>query len=137
MSIVHTQREPTVNVVMLTGVRRSMAREIDDTAERVHVPPYDHATLALFTRLSDASATEAVRKWSITMGLDPAQPIAAQEMFAGLRKLAAMANDPEAKADAEFLRRFRLLWQGMGGKLVLAAATLLLTQALYLVWRGF
>jgi hypothetical protein len=73
----------------------------------------------------------------IAMGLDPDDPIKAQEDFALMRYVGEKVRDPEFKEDLAWLRRARKTSDGVTGKALLTAIGIAVAGALHAFYAGF
>jgi len=92
--------------------------------------------VALLRDVAEAAAEKAVKSTFVALGLDPNDPINAQANFVFLRNLAAAGEDPDAQADAQWVRRTRKRSEGIVGKAVATAVGLAVLQTLYLIGSG-
>jgi hypothetical protein len=116
----------------------SPRRPEDDAAdERVHMEGYEQANTAFFTRLAEAASEATVNRMLTSFGISVKDPIELQRFFHVLRTLADNHTDEEARLDAAFVRNLRRLFHGLLGKVIGAAAVLVVGSALSIAWTGF
>jgi len=103
---------------------------------RINVAGLSPGDVALLKSVADAAAESAVKRMFVSMGLDPEDPINAQANFNFLRNLNERNDDPEAQADAIWVRKARLRSEGMIGKAVSVAVGAAVLNLIYLVGKG-
>jgi hypothetical protein len=103
-----------------------------DTTNRIHISGLGPGDVALLKNIAVEAAEQTTRTWLLKMGLNPDQPIIAQENFVALRQLAT----PETRTDLEFLRRWRPRLEGMPGKVLGAAITIGVLGAAQVTWAN-
>lgn len=103
---------------------------------RIHIGELSPGDVALLKDVAEAAAEKAVNKCLIAMGLDPNDPIKAQEDFSIMRYVGEKIRDPEFKEDLAWLRRSRTLSQGIFGKAFMTAVGLACVGALNALWQG-
>jgi hypothetical protein len=89
--------------------------------------------VALLQQVATEAANQAVTSTFTRMGLDPAEPLVSQAIFAKLRE---MAQDEELPADFDWTRRTRTRMEGMLGKALLTAVALAVVGAAHTAWAG-
>lgn len=104
---------------------------------RIHIEGLTPGDVALLKDVAEAAAEKAVKKTFTMMGLDPNDPIKAQEEFSLMRYVNAKAQDAELKDDLSWLRRARKRSDGVIGKAILSAISIGVAGALMAFWLGF
>jgi hypothetical protein len=102
----------------------------------IHVRGLSPGDVALLRDVAEAAAEKAVKSTFVALGLDPDDPINAQKNFVFLRNLAAAGEDPEAQADAQWLRRTRKRAEGIVGKAFTTAVGVTVLHVIYLNVSG-
>lgn len=105
--------------------------------DRIIIGDLSPGDVALLKDVAESAAEKAVHKCLVAMGLDPNNPIKAQEDFGIMRYVGEKVRDPELKEDLAWVRRARKGSEGIVGKAVLAAITIAVGGALHTLWVGF
>lgn len=113
-----------------------MARRGEE-GDNVHISGYTPSDVAFFTRLANEAAEAGIKRAFTAMGLNPEQPFVSQQLFQVLRKIAEDHDDEDARLDAAFVRRWRKMIDGIVGKILAAAAGLVVVGALRVLWDAF
>ena len=101
--------------------------------DRFHIKGLGPGDIALLRNVADEAAGNAVKRTFVAMGLDPEEPLVAQEIFAGLRK---MFDDKHLPADMAWVRKSRKLSQGMIGKAVMTTIGAGVLGLIHAAWTG-
>lgn len=104
------------------------------TENRLHIGNLGPGDVALLKQVSDEAAHKAVHQAFLVMGLDLDDPIASQRDFAILRDFSTKHG--QLRADLEWLHNTRSFMQGIGGKVVYAAMSLVVVGAGHALWSG-
>lgn len=104
--------------------------------DRIKIGELSPGDVALLKDVAEAAAEKAVNKCFIAMGLDPNDPIKAQEDFGIMRYVGDKVRDPEFKEDLAWVRRARKRSDGVIGKALLTAVGLSVVGALHALWLG-
>ena len=98
--------------------------------------PTKEELLALAANAAEEAATRAVNKTLLLIGIDPANPLAAQRDFATLREVVKMVSDPAYRKDWEHVRWWREFIESVKAKGALTAIGALVTGLGTAVWLG-
>lgn len=120
------------------AVERLTKMEGDDDhfPDRIRIGQLSPGDTALLRDLAEAAAEKAVHKCMIAMGLNPKDPIKAQQDFGIMRYVGDKIRDPEFKRDLEWVHRARLRGEGMIGKALITAVGLSVVGAMHAIWNG-
>lgn len=120
------------------AVERLMAMSGDEEGypDRIRIGQLSPGDTALLRDLAEAAAEKAVHKCMIAMGLDPGDPIKAQNDFGIMRHVGEKMRDPAFKADLDWARRARLRSEGIFGKIIITVAGLSAVGAMHAIWSG-
>ncbi len=80
-------------------------------------------------QVASVAAKQAVQETLMSLGLDVANPIAAQQMFTGLREVVHTFANKEFQADLAHVRTWRVTMSGIKSKGVGTAVGILVTAA--------
>jgi hypothetical protein len=108
----------------------------DDREDRIRIGELSPGDVALLKDVADAAAEATVRRMLIAMGLDPNNPINAQEDFSLMRYVNDKVRDPEFKQDLAWVRRARKASEGIFGKIMLTAVGIAVAGGLTTFWQG-
>lgn len=86
--------------------------------------------------IAEAAAERAVWKTLIAIGINPADPIKAQQDFAIMREVGELARNSEFRKDLEHTRRWRLAVESVTTKGMGAAIVVLVGGTLGALWAG-
>lgn len=104
--------------------------------DRIRIGQLSPGDTALLRDLAEAAAEKAVNKCFVAMGLDPGNPIKAQEDFGVMRYVVERVREPEFKEDLTWVRRTRKRGEGLVGKALITAVGLSVVGALHAIWAG-
>lgn len=104
--------------------------------DRIKIGELSPGDVALLRDVAEAAAEKAVHKCFVAMGLDPSDPIKAQEDFGIMRYVGEKIRDPDMKEDLAWVRRSRRRSDGMLGKAVATAVGLSVVGAMHALWMG-
>jgi hypothetical protein len=104
--------------------------------DRIRIGDLSPGDVALLKDVAEAAAERAVKKCFVAMGLDPSDPIKAQEDFGIMRYVGDKIRDPDFKEDLNFLRRTRVRSEGVIGKALATAIGLSVLGAAHAMWEG-
>ena len=79
---------------------------------------------------------ETVKSTLLQLGIDVADPIAAQEEMAAIREIAKHVGDPEYQADQLHLRKWRKSMESASNMTLKTALGVLVTSILGALWLG-
>ena len=95
------------------------------------------AQIRRLSEIAEAAAERAVHKTLTAIGIDVADPIAAQRDFAMMREIGGFATSADFRKDLEHCRRWRLTMEKMQEKGFLTLIGLMVTGAGAALWLGF
>lgn len=113
-----------------------MEEEQPPYPDRIRIGQLSPGDTALLRDLAEAAAEKAVHKVFVTMGLDPANPIKAQEDFSVMRYVGDKIRDPAFKDDLAWVRRSRLRGEGIVGKAMATAVGIAVLGGAHAIWSG-
>lgn len=87
-------------------------------------------------KLIRETVEETVKSTLLQLGIDVADPIAAQEEMAAVREIAKHVGDPEYQADQLHLRRWRKSMESASNMTLKTALGILVTGILGALWLG-
>lgn len=109
---------------------------MSERESRINVGDLKPGDIALLKDIAEAAAERAVKMTFIAMGLDPADPIAAQRDFSFLRDMTVRTRDPAFNDDMNWVRRTRVRWDGMLGKVLVGVFGIAALGGLHALWDG-
>jgi hypothetical protein len=104
--------------------------------DRIKIGDLSPGDVALLKDVAEAAAEKAVNKTLLAMGLDPSDPIKAQQDFSIMRYVGDKVREDEFKEDLAWVRRARKRSDGIIGKVLLTAVGLGVVGALHALWQG-
>lgn len=108
-----------------------MSDETNHVHEHVHQTDY-----ALIERIAAEAARKAVQDTLTKLGIDHADPLAAQRDFAALREVRQLVESPDYQADLMHLRTWRKSMENVRSKGLLTVVGLLVTGLAAAMWLG-
>lgn len=104
--------------------------------DRIKIGDLSPGDVALLKDVAEVAADNAVKKWLVAIGIDPNNPVKAQQEFTTMRYVIEKVHDTEFKDDLSWLRRARKNSEGIIGKAVLTAVGLSVVGAVHAMWQG-
>jgi hypothetical protein len=104
----------------------------DRHEDRIRIGELGPGYIALLRNVSDEAAAKAVRNAFIAIGIDPDDPIKAQDIFALLRTM----GDEEFRDDLHWTRRNRRRTEGFFGKAVVGFVSVGVLAGAQALWAG-
>lgn len=96
----------------------------------------DDHLIARMTGVAEVAAEKAVWKTLIAIGINPADPIKAQEDFAIMREVGTLARNSEFRKDLEHTRKWRLAVESATSKGMLTMLGIIVSGAAGALWLG-
>jgi hypothetical protein len=104
--------------------------------DRIRIGNLGPGDIALLKNIASEAAEQAVRKFAVTMGMDPDDPLGTQSDFGALRDVAGKMKDDAFHEDLRWLRTTRTRAQGIHGKAISAAVVVAVGGGLDALWTG-
>lgn len=93
-------------------------------------------TQAELQDIAEVAAQKAVTQTLLTLGIDAANPLRAQQDFVVLREMRSLMQDQEFQADMAHIRRWRKSMEAIQSKSLLTVVGILLSGTLGLILMG-
>lgn len=101
-------------------------------SSHIHISGVDPGTVAMLKNVADEAAERTVRRWVLALGINPDDPIAAQESFSALREI----SKPENRAALEWAKKTQARAEGVVGKALMTAVAIGVLGAAHWTWDG-
>ncbi len=101
-----------------------------------HIAGMTPGVVAMLKKVAEESAKKTMEDSLKLVGIDITDPIRAQEDFALLRKLSALADDEDTIADRLWVRKTRKRKEGLPGKIETVLIGAMILNGCYVVWLG-